>query len=137
MRIWHCFWSKPVSICHKMNVSVVKAIHWGENKIRLHVNCIKEMHYTCHITCMLNKSHNRNTWLRLWKWQNNFFWKVVLKKYMFWSNYLHPGSLLQFVQPDNSLSLKHNMKMHCRKIMMWVSISAVHVLKVKHHILDK
>jgi len=56
---------------------------------------------------------------------------------MFSSDYLHSGSLLQFVQPYNLLPLKRNTKINLRKIMMWVSISTVHVLKVKHYILDK
>ncbi len=52
--------------------------------------------------------------------------KTSEKKYRFRSSYLHSGFLRQFVQSDNLLSFKANMKMHSKKVysnILFISIS--------------
>ncbi len=103
-RVFRCeseiFLEVSQSLYHKMNVSVVKAATWVYNKI----------------TCKLQFFH-----LLLM-----LVYEIYKKKYRFRSSYLHSGFLRQFVQSDNLLSLKQNMKMHSKKVysnILFISIS--------------
>ncbi len=60
-------------------------------------------------------------------------YEIYKKKYRFRSSYLHSGFLRQFVQSDNLLSLKQNMKMHSKKVysnILFISISTLHIIQL-------